>query len=63
MAAPPPTPAPVAAPPPPTAPPPPDAAPAPDFAAVSKLMNDAIAKGTAPGGVVEIGHGGKVVFH
>ena len=26
-------------------------------------MNDAIAKGTAPGGVVEIGHAGKVVFH
>jgi CubicO group peptidase (beta-lactamase class C family) len=41
----------------------PDAAPAPDFATVSKLMNDAIAAGTAPGGVVVIGHGGKVVFH
>jgi CubicO group peptidase (beta-lactamase class C family) len=26
-------------------------------------MNDAIAAGTAPGGVVVIGHGGKVVFH
>ena len=45
------------------APVPPDAATAPDFAAVSKLMNDAIAAGTAPGGVVLIGHGGKVVFH
>ncbi|MGA8545987.1 MAG: serine hydrolase domain-containing protein, partial [Mycobacterium sp.] len=52
-------PAPVAAPAPTPAP---DAAPAPDFAAVSKLMNDAIAKGTAPGGVVVIGHAGKVVF-
>jgi CubicO group peptidase (beta-lactamase class C family) len=41
----------------------PDAAPAPDFATVSKLMNDAIAAGTAPGGVVVIGHAGKVVFH
>ena len=41
----------------------PDAAPAPDFAAVSKLMNDAIAAGTVPGGVVVIGHAGKVVFH
>src|SRR5271165_2140522 len=41
----------------------PDALPAPDFATVSKLMNDAIAAGTAPGGVVVVGHGGKVVFH
>ena len=41
----------------------PDAAPAPDFATVSKLMNDAIAAHTVPGGVVVIGHGGKVVFH
>jgi CubicO group peptidase (beta-lactamase class C family) len=41
----------------------PDAAPAADFALVSKLMNAAIAAGTAPGGVVEIGHAGKVVFH
>ena len=56
-----PTPAPVAAPAP--ASPAPDAAPAPDFATVSKLMNDAIAAGTVPGGVVVIGHGGKVVFH
>ena len=39
-----------------------DAAPAPDFATVSKLMNDAIAARTVPGGVVVIGHGGKVVF-
>src|ERR1700720_4669907 len=45
------------------APPAPDAAPAPDFATVSKLMNDAIAAGTVPGGVVVIGNGGKVVFH
>ena len=37
--------------------------PAPDFATVSKLMNDAIAASTVPGGVVVIGHGGKVVFH
>jgi CubicO group peptidase (beta-lactamase class C family) len=65
------TPAPVAIPAPAPAPhpapapasPAPDAAPAPDFATVSKLMNDAIAAGTAPGGVVVIGHGGKVVFH
>jgi CubicO group peptidase (beta-lactamase class C family) len=41
----------------------PDAVPAADFAMVSRLMNDAIAAGTAPGGVVMIGHGGKVVFH
>src|SRR6202040_3825104 len=44
-------------------PPAPDAAPAPDFATVSKLMNDAIAARTVPGGVVVIGNGGKVVFH
>src|ERR1700744_384814 len=41
----------------------PDAAPPPEFATVSKLMNDAIAASTVPGGVVLIGHGGKVVFH
>jgi CubicO group peptidase (beta-lactamase class C family) len=41
----------------------PDAAPAPDFATVSKLMSDAIAAHTVPGGVVAIGHGGRVVFH
>jgi len=40
----------------------PDAAPTPDLPAVSKLMNDAIAAGTAPGGVVLIGRGGKVAF-
>src|SRR5271169_3976514 len=65
------TPALVAVPAPPPAPdsvpapasPAPDAAPAPDFATVSKLMNDAIAAHTVPGGVVVIGHGGKVVFH
>jgi CubicO group peptidase (beta-lactamase class C family) len=56
-----PTPAPAAVPAPGS--PAPDAAPAPDFGAVSKLMNDAIAAGTVPGGVVEIGHAGKVVFH
>src|ERR1700722_19253470 len=62
------TPAPVAVPAPMPAPvapasPAPDAAPPPDFATVSKLMNDAITAGTVPGGVVVIGHGGKVVFH
>ena len=41
----------------------PDAAPAPDVATVSTLMNRAIAASTVPGGVVVIGHGGKVVFH
>jgi len=41
----------------------PDSAPHPDFATVSTLMNDAIAASTVPGGVVVIGHGGKVVFH
>src|SRR5271155_1850948 len=56
-----PTPAPVAVPAP--TPPASDAAPAPDFATVSKLINDAIAARTVPGGVVVIGHGGKVVFH
>ena len=38
------------------------ATPATEFAAVSKLMNDAVAAGKLPGGVVVIGHGGKVVF-
>src|SRR6202012_3842764 len=55
------TPAAVAAPAP--ASPAPDAAPTPDFATVSTLMNDAIAASTVPGGVVLIGHAGKVVFH
>jgi CubicO group peptidase (beta-lactamase class C family) len=41
----------------------PDAGPTPDFAAVSKLINDAIAAHRLPGAVVVIGHGGKVVFH
>jgi CubicO group peptidase (beta-lactamase class C family) len=41
----------------------PDAAPIADFAAVSKLMNDAIAAHRLPGAVVVIGHGGKIVFH
>jgi hypothetical protein len=50
---------------PPPAPPalPPAAVPTPDFAAVSTLVNDAIAAHKLPGAVVEIGHGGKVVFH
>ncbi|MEO3756841.1 serine hydrolase domain-containing protein [Mycobacterium sp. B14F4] len=56
----------VSAPPPTTQQPPsaqaPNAAPAPDFAAVSKLVDDAIAAGRLPGAVVAIGHGGKVVF-
>lgn len=41
----------------------PTTAPIPDFAAVSKLVNDAIAAHRLPGAVVVIGHGGKVVFH
>lgn len=41
----------------------PAAAPAPEFAPISKLMNDAIAAGGLPGGVVMVGHDGKVVFH
>src|SRR6185437_1912211 len=41
---------------------PPDATPTPNFAAVSKLMNDAIAAHRLPGAVVVIGYGGKVVF-
>ncbi|BBY41564.1 putative beta-lactamase [Mycobacterium mantenii] len=56
----PPQPASAPAPPPAAAPAP---APAPEFAAVSKLMNDAIAADGLPGGVVVVGHGGKVVFH
>jgi CubicO group peptidase (beta-lactamase class C family) len=43
--------------------PPPDAPAAADFAAVSKLMNDAIAAHRMPGAVVFIGHGGRIVFH
>src|SRR5947209_16556251 len=39
------------------------AAPTTEFAAVSKLMNDAIAAQRLPGGVVVIGHGGRIVFH
>jgi CubicO group peptidase (beta-lactamase class C family) len=34
-----------------------------EFATVSQLMNDAIAAHRLPGGVVVIGHGGRVVFH
>jgi CubicO group peptidase (beta-lactamase class C family) len=57
------TPAPVVrppAPPPPTLPP---VEPSPyDFGAVSTLIDDAIAANELPGAVVQIGHGGKVVF-
>ncbi|WP_459967139.1 serine hydrolase domain-containing protein [Mycobacterium sp. MUNTM1] len=41
----------------------PTAAPAPEFATISTLMNDAIAAGGLPGGVVMVGHDGKVAFH
>lgn len=41
----------------------PTVAPAPEFETISKLMNDAIAAGGLPGGVVMVGHDGKVVFH
>jgi CubicO group peptidase (beta-lactamase class C family) len=34
-----------------------------EFATVSKLMNDAIAAQRLPGGVVVIGHGGRIAFH
>lgn len=40
-----------------------DVAAAPDFAAVSALINDAIAADKLPGAVVAVGHGGKVAFH
>ncbi|WP_246216581.1 serine hydrolase domain-containing protein [Mycobacterium botniense] len=40
-----------------------DAASAPEFAAVSTLINDAIAAQRFPGAVVVIGHAGKIVFH
>ena len=40
----------------------PGATPTTEFATVSKLMNDAIAADKLPGGVVVIGHGGRVVF-
>lgn len=42
---------------------PPDASPAVDFAAVSKLVDDAIAANKLPGAVVVVGHNGKIVFH
>lgn len=48
---------------PPQATPPPVAAPAGDFAAVAKLMNNAVAANRLPGAVVVIGHAGNVVFH
>jgi len=41
----------------------PGGAPTTEFATVSQLMNDAIAAQRLPGGVVVIGHGGRVVFH
>jgi CubicO group peptidase (beta-lactamase class C family) len=41
----------------------PNPAPTFDFAAVSKLVDDAIAAHRLPGAVVLIGHGGTVVFH
>jgi CubicO group peptidase (beta-lactamase class C family) len=41
----------------------PDPAATPDFAAVSRLMNDAVAAHKLPGAVIVIGHGGNVVFH
>ena len=34
-----------------------------NFTLVSQLINDAIAQGKLPGAVVQIGHGGQVVFH
>jgi CubicO group peptidase (beta-lactamase class C family) len=34
-----------------------------EFAPISTLMNDAIAAEKLPGGVVEVGHGGRTVFH
>jgi CubicO group peptidase (beta-lactamase class C family) len=40
----------------------PGSSPATEFATVSKLMNDAIAAEKLPGGVVVIGHGGRVAF-
>jgi CubicO group peptidase (beta-lactamase class C family) len=40
----------------------PGGTPATEFAPVSELMNDAIAAKKLPGGVVVIGHGGRVVF-
>ncbi|MBW0014534.1 MAG: beta-lactamase family protein [Mycobacterium sp.] len=40
----------------------PEAAFAPEFASVSTLMNDAIAAHLLPGGVVIVGHAGKIVF-
>ena len=41
----------------------PGAAPTTEFATVSKLVNDAIAAQRLPGGVVVIGHGGRIAFH
>jgi CubicO group peptidase (beta-lactamase class C family) len=41
----------------------PGTAPATEFATISKLMNDAVAAQRLPGGVVVIGHGGRIVFH
>jgi CubicO group peptidase (beta-lactamase class C family) len=52
--------APAAAPAPPI---PPEAAPPAEFAAVSTLINDAIAAGKLPGAVLQVGHGGGISFH
>jgi CubicO group peptidase (beta-lactamase class C family) len=41
----------------------PDGPTAPGFAAVSKLINDAIAAEKLPGAVVVVGHGGNIAFH
>src|SRR5689334_6645035 len=56
-------PVPVAPAPPPPKPTMPPVEPSPyDFAEVSRLVDDAIAADELPGAVVQIGHGGKVVF-
>lgn len=47
----------------PTVPKLPDVDPPPGFAAVSKLINDAIAAEKLPGAVLVVGHGGNIVFH
>lgn len=42
--------------------PPPPLEPRGDFTAVSRIVNDAIAAPRLPGAVIQVGHGGKVVF-
>nr|WP_158021328.1 serine hydrolase [Mycolicibacterium chubuense] len=44
-------------------PPAPDLPPTPDIAAVSALIDDAVAAHRLPGAVVVVGHAGKVAFH